>query len=103
MELPDRIKTFIENSKWTYAKTYADTWQHEYIVQEKVDTELFSEFAQHIDNYGYKSMFYQIVVLYYDYENYTYWHMGNIINRCLYSDTYQRRELDGRLPKNEKS
>lgn len=28
----------------------------------------------------------------------TYWHMGNIINRCPERDTYHRREKDGRLP-----
>jgi hypothetical protein len=43
MEFSDRIKQFIENTKWTFAKTYAETWQHEYIVQEKVDNELFLE------------------------------------------------------------
>lgn len=102
MELSDRIKHFIENTKWTFAKTYADTWQHEYIVQEKVDNELFLEFAQYIDNFGYESNFYQSIVVYFDYDGFTYWHMGNIINSCLYADTYQRRELDGRLPKNTK-
>lgn len=56
MELPVRIKIFIERTKWTFAKTYADTWQHEYIVQEKVDTELFSEFTQYIDYYALKNI-----------------------------------------------
>lgn len=54
MGIPDRIKIFIERTEWKFAKTYADTWQHEYIFQEKVDTELFSEIAQHIDNYAVK-------------------------------------------------
>ena len=36
--------------------------------------------------------------MYYDYSGRTYWHMGNIINRCDERDTYHRREKDGRLP-----
>lgn len=35
--LPDRVKQFIEEQDWIFAKTYADTWPHEYIVQERVD------------------------------------------------------------------
>ena len=97
-EFSDTIKEFIKNTEWTFAKTYAETWRHEYIVQNKVDDDLFVEFAKHIDFYGYESNFYQILVIYFDYNGFTYWHMGNIINRCLYADTYRRREKDGRLP-----
>jgi hypothetical protein len=99
MELKENIKNFIENKKWTFAKTYAKTWPHEYIVQEKVDNNLFLEFANYIDKYGYKENFYKKTVTYLDYNGYTYWHMENIINRCFERDTFHRRELDGRLPK----
>jgi hypothetical protein len=33
------LKDFIENSKWTFAKTYAATWPHHYIVRERVDAQ----------------------------------------------------------------
>ena len=39
----DNIKSFIDNNTWIFAKTYAETWVHEYIVQEKVDNDLFIE------------------------------------------------------------
>lgn len=42
----DKIKSFIENSSWTFSKTYAKTCPHEYIVQEKVDNDLFVELAK---------------------------------------------------------
>jgi hypothetical protein len=29
----------------------------------------------------------------------SYWHMGNIINRCPKSETYEQRKAEGRLPK----
>ena len=76
----------------------AKTWPHEYIVQEKVDNELFLQLANLIDTYGYVSHFYKVTVKHYDYNGHTYWHMGNIINRCDERDTYHRRKKDGRLP-----
>lgn len=44
-ELSDSLKQFIAGSAWIFAKTYAETWPHEYIVQERVDNELFLELA----------------------------------------------------------
>jgi hypothetical protein len=98
-ELPDELKDFIENTTWTFAKTYAATWPHEYVVHEKVDNELFLKLADHIDTFGYESHFYKTKQVYFDYNGFTYWHMGNIVNRCAESDTYHRREKEGRLPK----
>ena len=98
-ELSAELKQFIADSKWTFAKTYAATCPHEYIVEERVDRALFANLAEHIDSQGYESHFYQSKQIYFDYDGRTYWHMGNIINRCLEADTYHRREKDGRLPK----
>lgn len=98
-ELSDELIEFIGKEKWTFAKTYAATWPHEYIVQEKVDSGLFVKLAEHIDQNGYESHFYRTKQVYFDYDGNTYWHMGNIINRCVEADTYHRREKDGRLPK----
>ena len=94
----DSLKTFIADSEWTFAKTYADTWPHEYIVEEHVDNELYLELAQHIDRSGYVAKFFTKDFTYWDYDGYTYWHMEDIINRCVEADTYHRREADGRLP-----
>jgi len=102
MQLPNKLKDFIETQSWIFAKTYAKTWPHEYIVQEKVDNNLFLELANHIDNYGYESYFYEMKQIYFDFKGYTYWHMENIINRCIEKDTYHRRERDGRLPLNNR-
>ena len=98
-ELSAELKQFIADSTWTFAKTYAATWPHEYIVEERVDGALFAKLAEHIDSQGYESHFYKSKQIYFDYDGRTYWHMGNIINRCPEADTYHRREKDGRLPK----
>jgi hypothetical protein len=97
-QLPESLKQFIERTPWTFARTYAKTWPHEYIVREKVDDELFLQLASFIDANGYPSHFYKTIQTYFDYDGRTYWHMGNIINRCDARDTYHRRETDGRLP-----
>ena len=52
--LPPHLKQFIADSTWIFAKTYAKTWPHEYIVQEKVDNELFLELGGFIDENGYE-------------------------------------------------
>lgn len=96
--LPAQLKQFIRDSTWIFAKTYANTWPHEYIVQERVDNSLFVELAVHIDTFGYESAFYSTKQTYFDYDGNTYWHMGNIINRCRESETYSRRLAEGRLP-----
>ena len=96
--LADDIKHFIENTIWTFAKTYAKTWPHEYIVQEKVDNALFLKLAERIDVYGHEEYFYTKKMTYLDYDGYVYWHMENIINRCIFSETYWEREKNGTLP-----
>ena len=101
MELSEKLKTFIASQNWIFAKTYADTWPHEYIVQERVDNDLFLELANHIEQYGYKDYFYEMKLIYFKYNEFTYWHMGNIINRCQEKDTYRYRKAAGKLPENK--
>ena len=59
MKLPEKLNVFIEKQDWIFAKTYADTYPHEYIVQEQVDNSLFIELGNFIDAYGYESYFYK--------------------------------------------
>jgi GTP pyrophosphokinase len=99
--LPEKLEEFIKGTLWTFAKTYARKWPHEYIVREKVDQVLFDELAAYIDGHGYESHFYDRKQIYFDHAGHTYWHMDNIINRCPEADTYHRREAEGRLPKTE--
>lgn len=101
-EFSEELKRFIEESNWIFAKTYATTWPHEYLVEEKVDRTLFSQLADHIDKFGYESEFYTTKQTYFDYDGNTYWHMENIINRCSEGETYRRRKTEGRLPEDIK-
>jgi hypothetical protein len=99
--LSGKLEEFIKGTPWTFAKTYARYWPHEYIVRENVEAALFDELAGHIDRHGRESHFYGQKRAYFDHAGRTYWHMGNIINRCPEADTYRRREREGRLPQTE--
>ena len=44
----EELKKFINNSQWIFAKTYAATWPHYYIVRDRVDENLFIKMVQHI-------------------------------------------------------
>lgn len=98
MKFSQELKEFIENERWIFAKTYAKTWPHEYIVQENVNNDFFIELGNHIDRYGYKEFFYKIKQTYFEYNGNTYWHMGNIINRCPKAETYHAKRNSGNLP-----
>jgi hypothetical protein len=97
-KLPKDLQTFIAETVWTFAKTYAKTWPHEYIVRDRVDPKLFEQLARYIDAHGYEDYFYQNRQTYFDFDGRTYWHMDDVINRCPESETYRRRKAEGRLP-----
>jgi len=86
-EFPPDLKQFVESVPWTFAKTHAETWPHEYLVRDQVNEALFVSFARHIDRHGYEGRFYEMTHIYFDYGEHTYWNMENIINRCLKSET----------------
>jgi len=41
MMFSTNLEAFVVEQKWTFAKTYAPTRPHEYIVRDPVDEELF--------------------------------------------------------------
>jgi len=99
----DKIKAFIKNATWTYAKTMPE-WPHEYIVKYKVDNDLFVETAKHIREFGYQGSFYDEYYTFFEEDGMVYWTMGEpidetiIINRCKKEATYETRLKNGTLP-----
>ena len=84
-----RLNKFIKSNKWIFAKTYADTFPHEYVVQpdDPKKLEEFIFFAKSIHKYGYLKAFYKSMFTYLEIDGYKYWTMGDgygnttIINR----------------------
>ena len=104
MQLSINLKSFVSRVEWTFAKTYAETWPHEYIVRERVDEDLFVQLVKHIREHGYDSYFYRKRITYFDEDGMTYWTMGApieetiIVNRCRKEQTYDYRKEHGTLP-----
>jgi hypothetical protein len=85
----DQIIRFIEENKWTFAKSMSDI-PHWYIVKQKCTSSfLFEEFVKYIRSNGYEEAFYSKTFVYCNVGEYKYWTMGSplektiIINRAL--------------------
>ena len=103
-EFAQELKNFIKESNWIFAKTYAKTWPHEYIVRDKVDKGLFIKMVEHIRANGYVGKFYKMDITYFDEDGMVYWTMGapiddtTIINRCAKEQSYESRLARNDLP-----
>ena len=106
--LPEALREFVNSARWTFAKTYAATWPHEYIVRERVDESLFIALVTHIRTHGYEGRFYRLTLTYFDEGDYVYWTMGEpldeteIVNRCRRDQTYEYRLAHNLLPEKQK-
>ncbi len=105
---PIDIRRFIEHSEWIFAKTYAATWPHEYLVRKRVDPDTFNAMVEHIRTHGYQGSFYKKPIGYFDEAGYVYWTMGgpieecDIINRCPKEHSYEYRKKQGDLPEDRR-
>lgn len=109
---PDELRNFVDSVEWTFAKTYAETWPHYYIVKNRVDEALFEHAVEHIRMHGYEGRFYNRVITYFRDGEMVYWTMvpprddpgwysveeETIINRCSAESTYEYRAAHGLLP-----
>ena len=109
MRFPRNLKGFVTDVKWTFAKTYASTWPHEYIVRGRVDENLFIQLVQHIRTFGYEARFYTKPITYFDEDGMIYWTMGEpieettIVNRCKKEQSYEYRLEHGTLPEGQRT
>jgi len=101
---PPELLDFVRDESWVFAKTYARTWPHEYLVRDRVDQGLFVKLVEHIRANGYQDYFYKKEITYYDEDGLVYWTMGApveetiIVNRCRTEQTYQYRKSQDDLP-----
>ena len=108
MRFPKDLKAFVTGQKWTFAKIYALTWPHDYLVRDRVDEGLFIRLVQHIRTYGYEGSFYTKRITYFDEDGMVFWTMGApieetvIVNRCKKEQSYEYRFQQGTLPKPKK-
>lgn len=83
----EHISEKIEKQSWKFAKTYAQTAPHEYILQEW-NPELFKIICDLIGTSGYEEKFYNETFKYYNIGKFKYWRCGNVLNRCPIENKY---------------
>jgi hypothetical protein len=102
--LPDAVRRFVDCTKWTFAKTSAGPWPHEYVVRTPENAEMILALARHIFEHGAQGRFYAEIRLYHHEGGKVYWSMDatpestNLVNRCDESQTYEARLAAGTLP-----
>jgi hypothetical protein len=100
---PD-VRAFVDGATWRFAKTYAETWPHEYVVKNAENGDMILALARHIFAYGVDGRFYAQVRKYHHEDGKVYWSMDDtaetttLVNRCDESETYEAREAVGTLP-----
>ena len=105
---PDDVRHFVESTKWTFAKTYAATWPHEYVVQDSENAQMILALARHIFEHGTEGRFYSQINKYHHEGGKVYWSMErtaedtDLINRCDEGQTYEARLAAGTLPKGQR-
>lgn len=102
---PDHVRTFADSTPWRFAKTYATTWPHEYVVQTPDNALMILALARHIAENGTDGQFYSQTRKYHHEGGKVYWFMDptpettTLINRCDEAQTYEARLAAGTLPK----
>lgn len=103
--LPDDVRAFVESSSWRFAKTYASTWPHEYVVRTAENAQMILALARHIFARGTDGRFYSQVRKYHHEGGKVYWSMAStpeaatLINRCGEDQTWDARMAAGTVPK----
>lgn len=103
--LPEDLRNSVEATAWRFAKTYATTWPHEYVVRTPENAPMILALARHIFEHGTDGRFYSQVRKYHHEDGKVYWFMDStpeeakLINRCDESQTYAARLAAGTLPK----
>ena len=102
---PDDVRRFVETTAWRFARTYAATWPHEYVVQTPENAKMLLALARHIFQHGTEGRFYGQVRKYHHDGGKVYWSMDNtpeettLVNRCGEDQTYDARLAAGTLPR----
>jgi hypothetical protein len=104
VSFPEEVRAFVESAPWTFAKSYAKTWPHEYVVRNDANATMLLALARHIFNHGIEGRFYSQNRKYHHEAGKVYWTMDDtaestdLVNRCDEAQTYEARLAAGSLP-----
>src|SRR5579884_3938089 len=72
------FRDFVRNTKWRFAKTYVETYPHEYSLDEWNQDDVFTRAISCIERYGVLEPFYTAQRKYLYVDDRIYWHMGDV-------------------------
>lgn len=93
--MSEYLREYIRKAEWRYAKTYADTWPHEYLVRAGMPDKAYRELCSLVDE-GRKEYFFRKEQKYLHADGFSYWVMATpnwkldaagIVNRT-YTELY---------------
>lgn len=73
----DRFRHFVDTSRWRFAKTYAESYPHEYTLDEWCPDEEFESAIRCIERWGIEERFWSAERKYFYLDGRKYWHMGD--------------------------
>ncbi len=108
MVTKDDIRAFIAENKWKFAKTYAQTFPHEYCVKTDDNADGVEGFSRLIQQHGVKQPFFSVTFTCFYIDGFKYWLMKDPIkideveiinrtNRTLDPNTVWTPELQQRI------
>jgi hypothetical protein len=74
------FRSFVADTRWRFAKTYVESYPHEYTLRQWVDGNAFSGAIQCIDRWGIVESFWHAERKYLYLDERKYWHMGNTVS-----------------------
>jgi hypothetical protein len=72
----DCFRNFVAHNRWQFAKTYVQSYPHEYTLKQWVDADAFSDAIHCIDTWGVVESFWRAERKYLYVDECKYWHMG---------------------------
>jgi len=71
------FRNFAADNHWRFAKTYVESYPHEYALKQSGDADAFSKAIQCIEQWGVVESFWSAERKYLYVDERKYWHMGN--------------------------
>ena len=77
-ETEEWFRTFVGDARWRFAKTYVESYPHEYTLDEWCDADAFEQAITCIERWGVVESFYSSRRKYFYVDERKYWHMGDL-------------------------
>lgn len=71
------FRTFVRDSRWRFAKTYVESYPHEYTLDDWGEAASFGRAIQCIERWGVLESFWSARRKYFYVDDRKYWHMGD--------------------------